>query len=109
MPSGYESPRVPLLKKMCLGDAAPNNQANAKRSSASTATSGVVMQSREEALTKGELPEDQTLTSSIVLTREGSLTKRQPGSSVGYTGRPRAAVVRRCRPDLTSRSVWRIL
>ena len=110
MPSGYESPRVPLLKKkMCFGDAAPNNQANATRSSASTATSGVVMQSREESLTKGELPEDQTLTSSIILTREGSLTKRQPGSNVGCTGRPRAAVVRRCRPDLTSRSVWRIL
>jgi hypothetical protein len=112
VPSGYESPRVPLLKKkMCFGDSAPNNQANARRSSASTATSGVGMQSREEALTKGELPEDhrRTLTSSIVLTREGSLTKRQPGSGVGCTGRPRAAVVRRCRPDLTSRSVWRVL
>ena len=109
MPSGYESPRVPLLKKMCFGDSAPNDQANARRSSASAATSGVGMQSREEALTKGELPEDQTLTSSIILTREGSLTKRQPGSGVGCTGRPRAAVVCRCRPDLTSRSIWRVL
>jgi hypothetical protein len=109
VPSGYECPRVPLLKKkMCFGDSAPNNQANARRSSASTATSGVGMQSREEALTKGELSEDQTLTSSIVLTREDSLTKRQPGSGVGCTARPRAAVVRRCRPDLSSRSVWRV-
>jgi hypothetical protein len=110
VPRGYESPRVPpLKKKMCFGDSAPNDQPNTRRRSASTATSGVGMQLREEALTKGELPEDQTLTSSIVLTREGSLTKRQPGSGVGCTGRPRAAVVRRCRPDLTSRSVWRVL
>ena len=110
MPSGYESPRVPLLKKkMCFGDSAPNNQANTSRSCASTATSCVGMQSREEPLTKEELPEDQTLTSSIVLTSEDSLTNRQPGSGVGCTGRPRAPVVRRWRPDLTSRSVWRVL
>jgi hypothetical protein len=81
---------VPLLKKkMCFGDSAPINQASAKRSCASTAPSGVGMQSRDEALTKGGLPEDhhRTLTSSIVLTREGSLTKRQPGSRVGCTAR----------------------
>ena len=79
MPSGYESPRVPLLKKMCLGDSAPNNQASARRSCASTAPSGVGMQSPDETPTKGGLPEDhrrRTLTSSIVLTTEGSLTKR---------------------------------
>jgi hypothetical protein len=80
VPSGYESPREPLLKKkMLFGDSAPNKQAGARRrSAASTALSGVGMQSRDEAPTKGGLPEDHrtTLTSSIVLTREGSLTKR---------------------------------
>jgi hypothetical protein len=79
VPSGYESPRVPLLKEMFFGDSAPKNQASASRRSArSTAPSGVGMQSRDEPATKGGLPEDhrRTLTSSIVLTREGSLTKR---------------------------------
>jgi hypothetical protein len=79
VPSGYESPRVPLLKKMCFGDSAPNNQASARRSCArSTAPSGVGMQSPDETPTKGGVPEDhrRTLTSSIVLTTEGSLTKR---------------------------------
>ena len=79
MPSGYETPRVPLLKKMFFGDPAPNNQASARRRSArSTAPSGIGMQSRDEAATKGGLPENhrRTLTSSIVLTTEGSLTKR---------------------------------
>jgi hypothetical protein len=80
VPSGYESPRVPLLKKkMCFGDSAPNNQASARRRSArSTAPSGVGMHSPDEATTKGGLPEDyrRTLTSSIVLIREDSLTKR---------------------------------
>jgi hypothetical protein len=34
VPSGYQSPRVPLLKKkMCFGDSAPNNQASARRRS----------------------------------------------------------------------------
>jgi hypothetical protein len=78
VPSGYESPRVPLLKKMCFGNPAPNNQASARRRSArSTAPSGVGMQSPDEAPTKGGLPEDhrRTLTSRIVLTIEGSLTK----------------------------------
>ena len=79
MPSGYESLRMPLLrKKMSFGDSAPNNQASARRRSArSTAPSGVGMQSPDEAPTKGGLPKDHrtTLTSRIVLTREGSLTK----------------------------------
>jgi hypothetical protein len=35
VPSGYESPRVPLRKKKtCFGDSAPNNQASARRRSA---------------------------------------------------------------------------
>jgi hypothetical protein len=76
VPSGYESLRVPLLKKkMCLGDSALNNQAGARRSCARTAPSGVGMQSPGEAATKGGLPKDhrRTLTSRIVLRREGSL------------------------------------
>jgi hypothetical protein len=80
VPSGYEAPRVPLLKKKCFGDPAPNNQASARRRSArSTAPSGVVgMQSPDEAATRGGLSEDhrRTLISRIVITREGSLTKR---------------------------------
>jgi hypothetical protein len=90
VPSGYESPRVPLLKKkMCFGDSAPNNQASVRRRAAGTAPSGVGMQSRHEAPTKGGFPKDhrKTLTSSIVLTRERFLTKRQPGSGVGCTAR----------------------
>ena len=82
MPSGYQSPRVPLLKKkMCFGDPAPNNQASARKSNANTPLTGVGMQSRDEALIKGGLPEDhrRTLTSRIVLRREGSLTKRRKG------------------------------
>jgi hypothetical protein len=83
VPSGYQSPRVPLLKKMCCGDPAPNNQASARKSNASTPPSGVGMQSRDEAPTKGGLREDhrRTLTSSIVLTRESSLT-RENGESL---------------------------
>jgi hypothetical protein len=42
VPSGYESPRQPLIKKMFFGDSAPSNQASASRGSASTAPSGVV-------------------------------------------------------------------
>ena len=42
MPSEYESPRQPLIKKKFFGDSAPNNQASARRSCASTAPSGVV-------------------------------------------------------------------
>jgi hypothetical protein len=78
VPSGYETPRVPLPKKMCFGDSAPNNQASVRRNCALTAPAGVGMQSRDEAATIGGLPEDhrRTLTSRIVLTREGSLTKR---------------------------------
>jgi hypothetical protein len=75
--SGYEPLRVPLrTKKMCLGDSALNNQAGARRSCARTAPSGVGMQSPGQAATKGGLPKDhrrRTLTSSIVLRREGSL------------------------------------
>ena len=87
MPSEYESPPQPLIKKTCFGDSAPNNQASARRSRASTATSSVVMQSRDVAPTEGGLPEDyrRILTSSIVLTRKGSLTKRQAGSGVDCT------------------------
>ena len=79
MPSGYESPRrVPLLNKMFFGDSAPSNQASVRRRSASTPPSSVGMQSREEAPTKGGLPEDHPTraTSSIVPTREGFVTKR---------------------------------
>ena len=81
MPSGYECPRVPLLlKKMVFGAySAPNEQASARRRSASTAPSDVGMQSPDEAPTKGRLPKEHrrtAVTSSIVLTREGSLTKR---------------------------------
>jgi hypothetical protein len=82
VPSGYQSPRVPLLKKkMCFGDSAPNNQASARKSNASTPISGVGMRSPDEAAPKGGLLEDhrRTLTSSIVLRREGSLTKRRKG------------------------------
>jgi hypothetical protein len=30
VPSGYESPRAPLLKKMCFGDPAPNRAKQAR-------------------------------------------------------------------------------
>jgi hypothetical protein len=80
VPSGYETPRVPLpKKKMSFGDSAPNNQASVRRNCALTAPSGVDMQLQDEAPTKGGLPKDhrrRTLTPSTVLTREGSLTKR---------------------------------
>ena len=42
MPSEYESPHQPLIKKMFFGDSAPNKQASTSRSCASTAPSGVV-------------------------------------------------------------------
>jgi hypothetical protein len=42
VPSEYESSHQPLIKKMCFGDSAPNNQASARRRCASTAPSGVV-------------------------------------------------------------------
>jgi hypothetical protein len=85
VPSGYETPRVPLLKKkMCFDDSAPNYQASARRRSASTAPSSVGMQSPDEAPTKGGLPEDhrRTLTPRTVLTTEGSLTKRRKSLAV---------------------------
>jgi hypothetical protein len=81
VPSADDSPRVPLLmKKMCCGDPAPNNQPSARRSSArSTAPSGVGMQSPDEAATKGGVPENhrRTLTSRIVLTREKAHLRRE--------------------------------
>jgi hypothetical protein len=83
VPSGYESPRAPLLKKMCCGDSAliAKQPSARRRGSASTAPSGVGMRSPDDASTKGGLPEDhpRTLTSSIVLRREGSFTKRRKG------------------------------
>jgi hypothetical protein len=71
VPGGYESPRVPLSKKMCFGDSAPNNQPSARRRFASAAPSGVGMQSPDEAATRGGLPEDhrRTLISRIVLSK----------------------------------------
>ena len=83
MPSGYESPRVRLLKKMCFGDSAPNNQASARRSCASTAPSGVGMQSPDEAPTKGGVPKDhlRTLTSSIV-SHKGRLSYKENSESL---------------------------
>jgi hypothetical protein len=80
VPSGYESPRATTQGDV-FRRLRPNNQASARRrrrSATSTAPLGVGMQSPDEAATKGGLSEDhrRTLTSSIVLTREGSLTKR---------------------------------
>jgi hypothetical protein len=55
-----------------------NNQASLRSSSASTPPASVGIQPREEAPTKGGLPEDHRTraTSSIVPTREGFVTKR---------------------------------
>jgi hypothetical protein len=42
VPSGYETPRQPLIKKMFFGASAPNKQTSARRGSARTAPSGIV-------------------------------------------------------------------
>ncbi len=78
MPSGYESPRVPPFEETFFGDSAPNNQ-EARGEGPRVRFPQASACSREgEAPTKGGLPEDHrtAVTSSIVLTTEGSLTKR---------------------------------
>jgi hypothetical protein len=88
VPSGYESPRVPLPKKMFFGDSAPIIKREEKvRKYGSLRRRR--MQSRDEVPTERGLPEvhRRTLTSRIVLTRAGSLKKRQPGGGVGCTAR----------------------
>jgi hypothetical protein len=41
VPSGYESPRVPLLKKVCFSDSALDNQSRGEARDAHLAPSGV--------------------------------------------------------------------
>jgi hypothetical protein len=96
VPSGYESPRrVPLLNKMFFGDSALSNQASVRRRSASTPPSSVGMQSREDAPTKGGLPEDHRTraTSSIAFQQEKflSLTTGPPPPRLRRDGLQRSS------------------
>jgi hypothetical protein len=93
VPSGYESPRVPLPKKMCFGDSAPNNQARGEGGPQVRLPQASAPAVARRVPTEGGLPEvhRRTLTSRIVLTREDPLTKRQPGGGVGCTARPNGA------------------
>ena len=80
MPIGYESPRQPLTKKMFFGDSAPTQDSPGR---------ACRLRHRVRLL--------------------GANQGNDDASEAVCGARPRAAVVSRSRPDLTSRSIWRVL